>query len=139
MQAPQSLKGRPIIAGPASPIKPLSKLLDKILSPLVPLQESYIKDDWDFIKYLPRKVDYDCEIITCDIVSLYTSIPHDLGITAISFWYDYQTNTIPIRFTKEFIIEAITFALNNNNFQFDEQTWHQKCGSGMGIDFAGPY
>ena len=139
MQPPQSLKGRPIIAGPASPIKPLSKLLDKILSPLVPLQGSYIKDDWDFIRSLPGKIDYGCELITCDIVSLYTSIPHDLGITAISFWYDFQTNIIATRFTKEFIIEAITFVLNNNNFQFDSQMWHQTSGTGMGIDFAGPY
>ena len=31
------------------------------------------------------------------------------------------------------------FILNNNNFQFDSQMWHQLNGTGMGIDFAGPY
>ena len=139
MDPPKTLKGRPIIAGPSSPIKPLSKIMDKILSPLVPLQESYIKDDWDFIKFVPRQLDYECELLTCDIVSLYTSIPHDLGITAISYWIDTCKSKVPVRFTKEFIIDTITFILNNNNFRFDSNMWHQISGTGMGIDFAGPY
>ena len=139
MDPPSSLKGRPIIAGPTSPIKPLSKIMDKILSPIVPLQESYIKDDWDFIKFIPRQLEYDCELLTCDIVSLYTSIPHDLGITAISYWLDTYRSHVPERFTKEFIVEVITFILNNNNFMFNTKMWHQLNGTGMGIDFAGPY
>ena len=124
MSPPDSLKGRPIIAGPSSPIKPLSKLMDKLLSPLVAKQESYIKDDWDFIKFLPRKVNYDCELLTCDIVSLYTSIPHELGLEAISYWIDQERTQIPQRFTKEFILDAIVFILNNNNFSFNGEMWH---------------
>ena len=124
MDPPETLKGRPIIAGPCSPIKPLSKIMDKILSPLVPLQESFVKDDWDFIKFVPRQLDYDCELLTCDIVSLYTSIPHDLGVTAISYWIDTYRSQVPKRFTKEFIIDTIIFILNNNNFKFDSHMWH---------------
>ena len=139
MSPPDSLKGRPIIAGPASPIKPLSKLMDKLLSPLVATHDSYIKDDWDFIKFLPRKVPYDCELLTYDIVSLYTSIPHDLGLEAIDYWVDHQQALIPQRFTKKFILDTIVFILNNNNFNFDGEMWHQTNGTGMGIDFAGPY
>ena len=36
MEPPDGLKGHPIIAGPNSPTKRLSSLLEKILSPLVP-------------------------------------------------------------------------------------------------------
>ena len=36
MEPPNSLKGRPIIAGPNSPTQSLSSLLEKILTPLVP-------------------------------------------------------------------------------------------------------
>ena len=43
MVPPLSLKGRPIIADQMSPTKNFSKLLDKILSSLVPRQESYIR------------------------------------------------------------------------------------------------
>ena len=59
-----SRNGRPIIAGQCSPTKHLSQLIDKIISPLVPLQISYIKDDWDFIKKLQRTQNYDGELFT---------------------------------------------------------------------------
>ena len=139
MEPPASLVGRPIIAGPASPTKHLSNLLDKILSPLVPKQKSYIKDDWAFLRYLPSKLEYDADLFTCDIVSLYTSIPHDLGTEAIQYWIQKERKEIPARFTKEFIIEAILFVLNNTNFYFNGQYYHQLQGTGMGVDFAGPY
>ena len=44
-----SLKGRPLIACPKSPT-----LLEKISSPLVPTLKSYIKENWGFLKELPR-------------------------------------------------------------------------------------
>ena len=139
MAAPASLKGRPIISGPIAPTKHLSKLIGKVLSPLVPMQKSYIKDDWAFIKQLPQTLDYDAELFTCDIVSLYTSIPHDLGVEAIDFWIEKYRDKIPSRFTRDFIIESIMFILKNNNFYFDNQFYHQLEGTGMGVDFAGPY
>ena len=39
------LEGRPIVAGMTSPTRHLSDLIGKILSPLVNLQITYIKDD----------------------------------------------------------------------------------------------
>ena len=139
MQPPKSLKGRPIISGPISPTKHLSQLISKILAPLVPLQDSYIKDDWAFIKQLPRRLDYDAELFTRDIVSLYTSIPHELGIEAIEYWLRQYRDMVPRRFTRDFIIESILFILENNNFYFDGRYYHQLEGTGMGVDFAGNY
>ena len=139
MPPPESLKGRPIISGPMSPTKHLSKLIGKILAPLVPLQESYIKDDWSFIKQLPRELKYEAILFTCDIVSLYTSIPHDLGIDAIDYWIQHHRDKIPERFTRDFIIDSILFILQNNNFGFDKCHFHQCEGTGMGVDFAGNY
>ena len=139
MAPPLSLKGRPIISGPASPIKPLSQLISKLLAPLVPLQESYIKDDWEFIKQLPQQLTYDAELFTCDIVSLYTSIPHQLGKEAMDYWIENHGDMIPDRFTRNFVIEAIMFILENNNFEFEDTVYHQLEGTGMGIDFAGNY
>ena len=139
MPPPPTLKARPIIAGPCSPTKRLSQLISKILAPLVPLQDSYIKDDWAFIKNLTRELDYEAELFTCDIVSLYTSIPHHLGIEAITFWITTHRASINTRFTVEFIIEAVLFILQNNNFSFGYTYWHQREGTGMGVDFAGNY
>ena len=139
MAPPISLKGRPIIAGPKSPTKNLSKLLEKILSPLVLHQKSYVKDDWAFLRHLPAEIEYEAELFTCDIVSLYTSIPHDLGVSAMKYWVQKRRNDIPIRFSEEFILEAIAFVSNNNNFYFDGKLYHQLQGTGMGVDFAAPY
>ena len=131
MKPPQSLKGRPIIAGPVSPTKNLSKLIGKILSPLVNKQITYIKDDWAFIRSLPDELDYDPDLFTCDIVSLYTSIPHDLGTEAITYWVTRERNNIKTRYTTEFIIDSIIFILNNTNFYFDGKIYHQLEGTGM--------
>ena len=79
MQPLEDLKGRPIVGDPNSPIQGISGLLEKILTPIVPCLKTYIKDDLDFIRKLPSHVDYPCVLASCDVVSLYTSISHDLG------------------------------------------------------------
>ena len=136
---PVDLKGRPIIAGPASPTQHLSELLDKILAPLVPLLPSYIKDDWDLLRKFPRKIDYDCDLYTCDVISLYTNISHELGERALTYYIDRYRDHIPLRFSKQFIIESAMFVLKNNNFLFDQQTYHQVIGAAMGTIFAPSY
>ena len=112
MQPPEDLKGRPIAGGSNFPTQGISGLLEKILT-------QYTKDDWDFIRKLPSHVDYPCVLASCDVVSLYTSIPHDLGLEALSYWIDKKWNLIPEHFTKAFMLEAASFVLSNNNFQFD--------------------
>ena len=139
MPCPPNLKGRPIIAGPEAPTQRLSELMEKLLSPLVPLLRSYVKDDWNFINRLPREVDFECELYSIDIVSLYTNIPHELGIQAIEYYIDKYRDHIPTRFTKEFILESIIFVLTNNNFFFDGVCRHQKDGTAMGSKMAPPY
>ena len=139
MTVPKDLKGRPIIAGPESPTQRLSELLEKLLSPLVTLLKSYVKDDWDFLRKLPKQVDFDCDLYSVDIVSLYTSIPHELGMEAISYYFDKHRSKIPDRFTKEFVLESLLFVLENNNFLFDGVLYHQKTGTAMGTKCAPPY
>ena len=101
--------------------------------------KTYVKDDWDFIRKLSSHVDYPCVLASCDVVSLYTSIPHDLGLEALSYWIDKKRNLIPERFTKAFILEAASFVLSNNNFQFDIYMFLQLVGTAMGTKFAPPY
>ncbi|XP_065658991.1 uncharacterized protein LOC136083516 [Hydra vulgaris] len=138
MQPPIDLKGRPIIAGIDSPRSHLSQFLHVILSPMVRKQKTYIKDDWDFLK-IPRKVELDSIILTCDIVNLYTTIPHNLGLEALKFWVEKHKILIPERITTNFIIESASFILKNNNFLFDNQLFHQITGTAMGTDFAPDY
>lgn len=76
--------GRPIVSGRDSIFVPTAKLLDRVLSPLVKTTPSYIKDSGDFLTKigdLPQIQD-GCILVTWDVTSLYTSIPHVAGIEA---------------------------------------------------------
>ena len=139
MKPPPDLKGRPIIAGPEAPTQHLSELIEKLLSPLVTHVKSYIKDDWDFLRKFPKRLSKDCDLYSCDISSLYTSIPHDLGLAALKYWLRKLHHLIPDRFTEEFIIEASEFILKNNYFLFDGTVFLQLIGTAMGTKFAPAY
>ena len=139
MKMPESLTGHPIVGGTKPVTQGASKLLEKILTPLVQTQTSYIKDEWDFFGKFPRKIDPKYTIVTCDIKSLYTSIPVDLGLQAIEYWIDRSSHLIPKRFTKEFIMELLSYVLKNNYFKFDIWLFLQLIGTVMGATFAPPY
>ena len=75
---PNYLKGRPIVAGPNSPMQTLSSLTEKILKPIVPCLTTYIKDDWHFIKQLLRTLNYEATLYSCDIKLIdYGDITYD--------------------------------------------------------------
>ena len=80
---PNNLKGRPIVAGPDSPLQALSCLIEKKLKPIVLCLATYIKDDWHFIKQVLRTLNYEGTLYACDTESLYTSVPIDHGLEAI--------------------------------------------------------
>ena len=85
MQPTEDLKERPIVGGQNSATEGISGLLEKILTPTVSCFKRYTKDDWDFIRKLPTHVDYPYVLASYDVVILYTSIPHDLGLEAPSY------------------------------------------------------
>ena len=84
VHCPDDLKWRPISGGPESPTQRLSNLIEISLKPLACTLKSYIKDVRDFLGKLPTKVPFDSTMYSCDILSLYTSIPTELGIEEIS-------------------------------------------------------
>ena len=69
---------------------------------------------------------------SCNIESLYTSIPSELGLEAIEYWIMRKRNLVSQRFTKEFILESIEFILKNNNFSFDSKIFNQIFGTLIG-------
>ena len=110
-----------------------------LLKPIVPHLITYIKGDWEFIKFLPRSLTFDSDMYSCDIESLYTSIPTGLGLEAIEDWVMRKQNLISQRFTREFILESTEIILKNNNFLFDSKMFNQIFGTAMGRKCAPPY
>ena len=139
LEIPSSLKMRPICGGPRAVTQGVSRLLHEILSPLVPNLKSHIKDEWDFVRRFPKKIDFDAKLLSCDIVSLYSSIPIELGLEALEYWIEKLRHVIPQRFTKTFILEMAKFVLENNYCEFDSQMYRQIVGTAMGTIFAPPY
>ena len=99
---PVDLKLRPIISGPQCPTRNLSNLIDKILKPLLIHVKSYIKDSIHFLNKRERKVKRNALLITFDVSSLYTSIPHELGIEAITYFLENHPESIDQRFPTDF-------------------------------------
>ena len=136
---PPDLKGRPIVAGCSTPTRGMSVLISKILKPIVECQKTFIKDDWDVFRKLPESTRGTHKLFGCDISSLYTSIPHKLGLKAIKYWINKRRDLIDDRFSEEFILEAIELMLKNNNFLFNGEMYTQLIGTAMGHVFAPQY
>ena len=136
---PDDLKLRPIIAGPSCSTQRLSNLLDILLKPLCKKVPSFIRDDMDFLNYIPENVPLNTILVSFDVTSLYTNIPHDLGIQAVTFWLEKFQAEIPIRFPPDFIVSGLKLVLENNHFYFNDNFYLQIKGTAMGTKVAPTY
>ena len=59
----------------------------------------------DFLNYIPDTVQPDTLLVSFDVTSLYTNIPHNLGIEAVNFWLQTHPEEINGRFPKQFILD----------------------------------
>ena len=73
------------------------------------------------------------------MVSLYTSISHDLGLQAINYWIVNYHTELPRPFTTDFILKAIALILKENIFQFNNKNFKQIQGTAMGTKMAPSY
>ena len=141
IEPPSNLTFRPIISSTFAPTSHLSAFIDEILKPIVPGLRSYCRDTYDFIDKLPRNniIDNNTLLVSFDVVSLYTSIPHELGLQAIYFWLQKSQSILCTRFTSDFILSSIELILKNNFFQFQDEVYLQKSGTAMGTKMAPTY
>ena len=59
------------------------------------------------------------------MVSLYTHIAQELGITAVLYWVDKYKAMINGRFSSEFIKDTLEIIMANNVFFFDDKHFKQ--------------
>lgn len=139
LKSPEDLKFRPIVAGPQCPTHRLSNFLDIILKPICQFVPSFIRDDLDFLNHIPTNVDNNAILVSFDVTSLYTSIPHELGLEATEFWLEKHRNVIDTRFTTQFLLSALKLILENNSFYFNGRYYLQISGTAMGTKVAPTY
>ena len=136
---PNDLSLRPIVAGPICPTRNLSNLIDILLKPFIIHVKSYIKDSVDFLNKCKRQSSDSNLLVTFDVKSLYTSIPHEFGLEAIKFWLEKHPQSLHKRFSKDFILESSKFILENNTCTFNDEYYTQISGTAMGTIFAPTY
>ena len=136
---PSDLKLRPIVAGFNCPTKRVSNFTDILLKPLLTKIKSYIRDNIDFLNKCNRLVTKETVLTSFDVNSLYTSIPHELGLKAIEYWVHEYPEMLEERFNTEFVLTCLSFVLKNNNFLFNGDCFHQLKGTAMGTIVAPTY
>ena len=88
------------------------------------------------MKSIPQ-LSYNSLLVSLDVTSLYTNIPHADGIRACKYFLDNSLNNN--RLSSEDICKIITLILENNNFQFNDTNYIQIMGTAMGSPMAPSY
>lgn len=76
------------------------------------------------------------KLVTMDVTSLYTNIPHDDGIEACRKVWEQRTIKEP---PTECLVEMLTLVLKHNNFTFNGENFLQVNGTAMGTKMAPSY
>lgn len=112
--------------------------MDYHLRPLVERIPSYIKDTTHFLNKLKTLTSLPTNVllITLDVKSLYTNIPHEEGIIACTT--ALQTRNIEYPPTED-LVSLISYILKRNNFVFGDKHYLQIHGTAMGTRMAPCY
>ena len=127
--------GRQIVSGVGTLTENISSFIDSILQRLILFIPSYIKDTKEFINKLAssKTIPSDVLLVTMDVTSLYTNIPHFGGVDACSkFLNDHCVTDI----STDVLCSLISFILSHNNFVFDDHDYLQTSGTAMGTKMA---
>ena len=129
---------RPICNTIKSATTNISKWIDDQLQPLVENLPSHLKDDNDFLGKLielnnKHTLPPDTLLVTWDVKSLYTNIPHDGGIEACDYFMRLHNFA---KDKRETIVKFINLVLTCNSLTFQGQHFVQQTGTAMGTKMA---
>ena len=129
--------GRPIVSANDHPTERISEFVDLHLRPHVVQLPSYVQDTTDYLK----KVETDdlpdnTILVSMDVTSLYTNIPHEDGIAACKEAWNKRSIQDPPTDT---LVELLSLILKCNNFEFNNKHYLQIQGTAMGTRMAPSY
>ena len=133
-----NVPGRPVISNCGTPTVKASEFLDYYLRLVKQRSWSYIKDSGDFIEKIKRisNIPDDAILVTADVVGLYPSIPHELGLKALEEALEKRDS---IQISTSDLVKMAKFVLQNNYFEFNGETKQQISGTAIGAKVAPPY
>ena len=130
--------GRPVVNSINSPSSNISQYVDFYLQPIVQSLKAYIKDTTDFINKIDGITELPVEsiLVTMDVRSLYTNIPHREGINAVAKALENIKGT---QISTRVIIKLLSLILHLNNFSFNGKHYQQTQGCTMGSKCSPSY
>ena len=106
---------QPIVSSCESPTENISQFIDFWLQPLMKALPSYVKDTSQLINKLKEvPIEPNTLLVTVDVKSLYTCIPHEEGITACREALDSTQEDNPERPDISVLICLLEIVLKNN-------------------------
>ena len=139
----QGNPGRPIIiSSNGHPTERISEFVDYHLKPLVQTLPSFIKDTTHFLLQLQKlgPLPDNAIVVTQDVSSLYTNIPHNKGIDACRYFLNTrQDKSLSPSLPTENICDLIRMILTMSNFSFNNEHYLQKNPTAMGTRMAPSY
>ena len=133
---------RPIVSGCDGPTDHLSAYVTHFIQPLASNLPSHIKDTKHFLNLIEKlpPLPPNALLVTADVTSLYTNIPHEEGIAAVIHFMEEYKHLLPTNCPPPHIVRIILdFILKHSTFKFMDTHIHQILGTSMGTRMAPPY
>ena len=133
-----NVPGRPVISNCGAPTEKVSEFLESHMQPIMRKGWSYIKDSQDFINKSRKlgKIPDNAILVTADVVGLYPSIPHNVGLRALKEALDKREQK---KIPTEDLLQMAEFVLKNNFFEFNNQIKQQISRTVIGAKCAPTY
>ena len=95
----------------------------------------YIRDSQHFLEKIKtiESVPENVILVSTDVVSLYSNIPHQAGLKALK---EALEKTDIKKIPTQDLGKMVDFVLNNNIFEFNSKAYQQKSGTAIGTKFA---
>ena len=108
------------------------------MQPIMRKDWSYIKDSQDFTNKSRKlgKIPDNAILVTADVMGLYPSIPHNVGLRALKEALDNREQK---KISTEDLVQMTEFVLKNNFFEFDNQITQKISRTAIGAKCAPTY
>ena len=132
--------GRPILSANGHPTERISAYLDHFLNPIMQELPTFIKDTGHLIQLLsnwkPPSDTPTLTLVSFDVKSLYTCIPHEEGIETVKrlTYAKYRNHNLALSLS-----QLTRIILYNNILYFNGQHYTQVHGVAMGSRFSPAY
>ena len=127
-----------MISNCGTPTEKGSEILDYHLKPIMQRGKSYIKDSGDFINKIKslQNISEGAILFTADVVGLYPSILHEIGLKALREALGNRENK---QISTENLLKKAEIVLKNNYFEFNGKVKKQLSGTVIRTKFAPTY